>query len=154
MSERKFPPNPERFERITRAVLDTSSATDVALIQELVVEHLQKGPKVAGRLDLAAHVAEHFMHVCPAVMHDPRAAGVLERLETANSATRPAGGDPPNSEPPFGPGGPPPSPGFVVGGVIAGGVATAAACYYICETISAYCGDVHPAPGESAEVNC
>lgn len=55
MSKRDFPPNPEQFEQITRAALDTSSATDVALIQELVVEHLQKGPKVAV-LDQAALV--------------------------------------------------------------------------------------------------
>jgi hypothetical protein len=92
------------------------------------------------------------MYVYPAVVHDPRSAGVMERLHTAYSANHPAS-DPPNGEPPFRQT-PPPSPGFVVGGIVVGTAGLVIGAYYALEAIAAYCGDVHPASGESAEVNC
>ncbi len=169
MSKTKNNPDSDRFEQITNAALRVSSAEDVALIQELVAEHLENSPKVVDR-ELVPHIAEHFMHVYPAVMRDPRAAPVIERLAAAFTANLPAyeaayveskrartpspagppPGEPPFGEPPFGQT-PPPVPWTAVA---LGGAAAVIGGYYALEALAAYCGDVHPPPGESAEVNC
>jgi hypothetical protein len=164
MSKPTNTPDPERFEQITNAALQVSSAKDVALIQELVAQYLEKGPKVAER-ELVAHIGEHFMSVYPAVMNDPRATSAIEGLNAAFAANLPAyeaayvgakrannpqEGERPFGEPPFGQD-PPPIPWSAVA---LGGAAVVIGGYYVLEAIAAYCGDVHPPPGESAEVNC
>src|SRR5258705_4832185 len=74
---------PEIFRQVTETALAVSADDDVALIQELVAEHVRTGPEVAER-ELIAHIGEHFKYVFPAVMFDPRASGAIARFGTAS----------------------------------------------------------------------
>jgi hypothetical protein len=161
MPNPEFKPDPARSEQIAKTMLQISSASDVTLIQELVVEYLKKGPKVAER-KLIAHISEHFMHVFPAVMNDSRAAAALGRLNVALEANQPmyqttlmeakGTGDKLGGEGQISGKVPPSAVPWTAIAVGAAGAAIAG--YYVLEAIAAYCGDVHPAKGQSAEVHC
>ena len=153
-------PTPEIFTQVTKTALQVSTDDDVALIQQLVAEHLRTGPEVAER-ELIAHIGEHFMYVFPAVMYDPRAAGAIGRLAAAWDANRPryevdhiAANPPAAPAPTAGSATTEPAVDFPWGPVALGAGAAAVGGYYALQALAAHCGDVHPAKGESAAVHC
>lgn len=133
--------NPEMVAHLVRTFGQVYSPGDSAVVHDVVIEHLEKGPRVSAS-DPYEHVAEHFKYVFPAVMRDARVEPVQQRLldeyaklpSTPETRLRQHPGD--NSV------------GFavVLGGAI--GVIVAGA-------IVGYClGGPDPAPGESVEVRC
>lgn len=156
-------PTPEIFHQVTKTALIVSNDADVALIQELVAEHLRAGPDVAER-ELIPHIAEHFQYVFPKVMYDPRALDALKRLAVAWEANRPQyevdwiAANPPAADasgaPTSGTQTTEPAVDFPWGPAALGAAAAAAGGYYALQALAAYCGDVHPPKGHSAAVHC
>jgi hypothetical protein len=164
MAKKEWVVDPQRFVETTKVGLTALSAEDVALIETLVGEHLKSSPAPASR-DLIPHIAEHFKYVYPALIADPRAADCLRQLNAAFGVA--------DAPPETGPGvmplaavsgdetdegstdestGPPMA--FPWGATALGAGAAAIAGYYALQALADYCGDVHPPPGESAEVHC
>lgn len=144
----------DRFTQTTEEALRTSVRDDVELIQQLVVEHLKKGPKV-DEAELTAHIGAHFSYVFPAVVFDPRAKEAIIRLLDAYDAGSPPPVAAPTPAPASdGPGQSGASVDFPYGAAALGAGAAAIAGYYILEHIAHYCGDVHPEPGTSAATHC
>lgn len=155
---------PEIFRQVSDTAHKVSNDPDVALIQSLVAEYLSTGPKVAER-ELISHIGEHFKHVFPAVMHDPRASEALARLSAALQDNRPpfvvelleanppaprdsdgASALSPNNEPVVAEA---PYVLYVMGGILA-----TAAGYKILQAIVYHCTSEQPPPGESIEATC
>ena len=162
MTQREWVVDPQRFIETTRVGLTALSEQDVALIQTLVGEHVRSSPAPTSR-DLVPHIAEHFMHVYPALINDPRAADCLRQLnaafgvvdvtpQTGEQLMPLAAGSGDDTE--EGTDELPKPMAFPWGAAALGAGAAAIAGYYALQALADYCGDVHPPPGESAEVHC
>jgi hypothetical protein len=119
-----------RFTPITAAAPD-----EVALIQQVVREHLTLGPP-APVADIWDFVGHHVRDLLPQLLGDPRIKPVIARLNAIAAEQEP----------------PKPGPEIALAGV-AIGLATVAglgvAAYYL------YCvSGPDPAPGESVEARC
>jgi hypothetical protein len=62
-------PDPRRLLQVAAAIPLVYSADDVRVLQEVVIEKLETGPEVDAD-DLVTHIAQHFLHVFPALMFD------------------------------------------------------------------------------------